>query len=49
MYTIEEPFADTPEAREGNVPFFLVKNSSGDIVFSAVTRKECETWIQQNS
>jgi len=26
MYTIEEPFVNTPEAREGNVPFFLVKD-----------------------
>jgi hypothetical protein len=45
MYTILEPFINTPEAIEGNVPFFLVKNSNGDTVFYAVTRQECENWI----
>lgn len=48
MYTIEEPYTNSPEAKEGTVPFFVVKNLSGDIVFSAVTMKECETWIEQN-
>ena len=49
MYTIEEPYANTPEAVEGNLPFFQVKDSTGDVVFYAVTRQECENWIQQNS
>jgi hypothetical protein len=49
MYTIEEPYIDTPEAKEGNLPFFQVKNSLGVIVFYSVTRQECENWIQQNS
>ena len=45
MYTIIEPYANTPEAKEGNVPFFLVHDQNGVTVFSAVTRKECEDWI----
>lgn len=45
MYTIIEPYKNTPEAKEGNVPFFLVKNSNGDTVYYAVTRQECESWI----
>jgi hypothetical protein len=49
MYTIEEPFVNTPEAREGNVPFFLVKDSLNNIVFVAVTMQECEQWISEHS
>ena len=49
MYTIEEPFVNTPEAREGNVPFFLVKDSLGNTVFYAVTRQECEQWIAEHN
>lgn len=45
MYTIIEPYTNTPEATEGNVPFFSVKNSIGEIVFNAVTRQECIEWI----
>jgi len=45
MYTIIEPYVNTPEAKEGNVPFFYVKDSTGNIVFYAVTRQECENWI----
>jgi len=45
MYTIIEPYKNTPEAIEGNVPFFLVKDSNGNTVFYAVTRQECENWI----
>jgi hypothetical protein len=45
MYTIIEPYANTQEAKEGNVPFFIVKNSAGEIVFGAVTRQECKDWI----
>lgn len=45
MYTIIEPYKNTPEAKEGNVPFFLVKNSNGVTVYYAVTRQECENWI----
>jgi hypothetical protein len=45
MYIILEPFINTPEATEGNVPFFLVKDSNGSVVFYAVTRQECEDWI----
>ena len=45
MYIIEEPYKDTPESKEGNVPFFIVKNTSGQVVFVAVTRQECEEWI----
>jgi hypothetical protein len=48
MYTIVEPYANTPEATEGNVPFFYVKNSSDAVVFYAVTRQECENWINEN-
>lgn len=49
MYTIVEPFVNTPEAKEGNVPFFLVKDTAGATVYYAVTRQECEKWIQENS
>jgi hypothetical protein len=45
MYTIIEPYVNTPESTEGNVPFFLVKDSLENIVFYAVTRQECENWI----
>lgn len=45
MYTIIEPYINTPEATEGNVPFFLVEDSNGNIVFYAVTQQECENWI----
>jgi len=45
MYIIIEPYINTPEAKEGNVPFFLVKNSNGDTVYYAVTKQECEDWI----
>jgi len=49
MYTIQEPYAGTPEATLGNVPFFLVKNAQGTTVYYAVTRGECEKWIENNS
>lgn len=49
MYTIEEPYVNTPEAIEGNVPFFVVKDSLDQTVFFAVTRQECEEWIENNS
>jgi len=45
MYTIIEPYINTPEAREGNVPFFYVEDNQGNDVFYAVTRQECEEWI----
>jgi hypothetical protein len=45
MYTIVEPYNNTPESTEGNVPFFLVKDSNGNTVYYAVTKQECETWI----
>jgi hypothetical protein len=45
MYTIIEPYINTPEAREGNTPFFLVQDIIGNTVFYAVTRQECENWI----
>lgn len=45
MYKIIEPYINTPEAKEGNVPFFLVENSNNEIVFVAVTRQECIEWI----
>ncbi len=45
MYTIVEPYSNTQEAKEGNVPFFLVKDSNGNTVFFGVTRQECENWI----
>jgi len=48
MYTIIEPYINTPEAKEGNVPFFYVKDSQDNIVFYAVTRQECEEWINNN-
>tara|TARA_R110001632_G_scaffold173002_1_gene292380 strand:- start:294 stop:440 length:147 start_codon:yes stop_codon:yes gene_type:complete len=47
MYTIEEPFINTPEAIEGNVPFFLVKDENGSVVYSDVTRQECVEWIEK--
>ncbi len=45
MYTIVEPYPNTPESKEGNVPFFLVKDVNNVTVFYAVTREECENWI----
>lgn len=48
MYTIIEPYVNTPEATEGNVPFFLVKDLNNVTVFYAVTRQECENWIENN-
>jgi len=47
MYTISEPFINTKEAIEGNVPFFLVKDLNESVVFSAVTRQECEDWVNE--
>lgn len=44
-YSIDEPYVGTPEAREGNVPFFYVLNENNVVVFSAVTRQECIDWI----
>ena len=38
MYTIVEPYINTPEATEGNVPFFLVKDLNGNTVYFAVTK-----------
>ena len=49
MYTIEEPYINTPEASIGDLPFFIVKNLSGDVVFYAVTRQECENWINSQN
>jgi hypothetical protein len=49
MYTIEEPYINTSEATEGNVPFFIVKDSSDQTVFFAVTRQECEEWIENQN
>jgi hypothetical protein len=49
MYTIEEPYINTPEATIGDVPFFQVRDSANIIVFVAVTRGECEEWIQAHS
>jgi hypothetical protein len=45
MYTIVEPYINTPEATEGNVPFFLVKDLNGNTVYFAVTKQECQIWI----
>jgi hypothetical protein len=45
MYTIIEPYKNTPESTEGNVPFFIIKDSNGNTVYYAVTKQECETWI----
>ena len=45
MYTIVEPYINTPEATEGNVPFFLVKDLNGNTVYIAVTKQECQIWI----
>ena len=45
MYTIDEPYINTPEATEGNVPFFLVKDLNGNTVYFAVTKQECQIWI----
>ena len=47
-YTITEPYVNTPEATEGCVPFFYVKDEVGVIVFYAVTRGECEKWILEH-
>ena len=44
-YSVDEPYVDTPEAREGNVPFFFVLDQNNIIVFAAVTRQECVDWI----
>jgi hypothetical protein len=49
MYTIIEPYINTPEAKEGNVPFFFVEDSNGNTVFYGVTKQECEDWINNNS
>ena len=46
MYTIDEPYINTPEATEGNVPFFLVKDLNGNTVYFAVTKQECQIWIR---
>ena len=45
MYTIDEPYINTPEATEGNVPFFLVKDLNGNTVYFVVTKQECQIWI----
>ena len=45
MYTIVEPYINTPEATEGNFPFFLVKDLNGNTVYFAVTKQECQIWI----
>lgn len=49
MYIIEEPYINTPEATIGDLPFFIVKDKNGNIVFYAVTRQECENWINSQS
>jgi hypothetical protein len=49
MYTIVEPYSNTPEAKEGNVPFFYVKDENGQIVYYAVTKAECEKWILEHN
>jgi len=48
-YTIQEPYANTPEATIGNLPFFYVKDENGQTVYSAVTRGECEKWIAEQN
>ena len=48
-YTIIEPYSNTTEKTEGNVPFFYVLDQTGQTVFFAVTRGECEKWILENS
>ncbi len=49
IYTITEPYSGTAEAKEGNVPFFYVKDQLGNIVYYAVTKGECEKWILEHS
>ena len=49
MYTIVEPYKNTSESKEGNVPFFYVKDINDNVVFYAVTLQECEKWISKNS
>lgn len=46
MYHIEEPYINTPEATVGDVPFFVVKDQQNIVVYFAVTRGECEAWIE---
>jgi hypothetical protein len=48
-YTITEPYAGTPEAKEGNLPFFYVKDENQQVVYYAVTYGECEKWILEHS
>jgi|688.fasta_scaffold248889_3 hypothetical protein len=49
MYTIEEPYLNSSNPPKGTVPFFLVKDQTDSVVYSAVTRGECEAWIQEQS
>ena len=48
MYTIVEPYKDTPtqDSLAGRVPFFHIENEDREIVHVAVTRQECEKWIE---
>jgi hypothetical protein len=49
MYTIVEPYLNSSTPPNGTVPFFLVKDQNDITVYSAVTRGECEAWIQEQS
>lgn len=49
MYTIEEPYVNPAEPIKGNVPFFIIKNSLNEAIFFAVTRQECEAWIEKQN